>query len=993
MIRETTATAKSRPGQVNHLLIHHGWRLLPGLLIIAFFLTLLLVLWGLLHAREIPFSVLASQLPLAATLLLAISLIAAFAIGRERGGLRAKLVEGFLFIAFFPMLLLAILNTGASLTAITGSLRQSLEEAGRHNAMLLDGFVDDNLENIRTLSLLPQLAEYLARPMAERSGSALEDTVLNTLHTLQRRDPLNITSCGLLDARGRDVLDTFSLDMGRDKSDRRYFRETLRTGKPVFSRGDIAEASPATSVFFTAPIRNTAGRVIGVLRIRYNALVFQQILLQRSTQWQDANRRVVLYDDRQTILADNRNPQGYLAELRTAETMPSTDTGLATGSSRIQPATTAYLAGLRQAREAQRAIFLARDLVTSAEPALHAAILLSEQPWVVVVTQNLDGYNAAVANQIRHQIILLGCLALAVVLASASIGHRIGQPLKRLTEAVREMEEGDLDVVVSGGGDIETNQLADGFNTMARRLKGTLDSLRRSREDYRLLVENQTDLVVKVDPDGRFLFVSPSYCTTFGKSREELLGQQFMPLVHEDDRAATAKAMENLCRPPHTAYIEQRAMTRDGWRWLAWSDTAVLDDQGQVVAIIGAGRDITERKEAEEIRRSLSEQLLQAQKMEAVGRLAGGVAHDFNNMLGVILGHTELALRQLDPAQPLAGSLQEIRRAAERSAALTRQLLAFARRQTVAPKVLDLNDTVEGMLKMLRRLIGEDIDLAWLPGKHLEPVRIDPSQIDQILANLCVNARDAIGDTGRITIETARADFDEQYCAQHSGFLPGEYILLAVSDNGCGMTKDVLDNLFEPFFTTKETGKGTGLGLATVYGIVNQNNGFINVYSEPGQGTTFKIYLPRHASAEGPGLAESAVPPTVEGHETILLVEDEPMILDMTKAMLELQGHTVLTAASPAEALQIARDHDGPIHVLMTDVIMPGMNGRDLADRLQTHLPDLRCLFMSGYTANVIAHHGVLEAGVHFIQKPFTAGELAAKIRETLSAGETERKA
>ena len=993
MIRETTATANSRSGRADRLLVAHGWRLVPGLLIIAFFLTLLLVLWGLLHGREIPFSVLASQLPLAATLLLAISLIAAFVIGRERGGLRAKMVEGFLFIAFFPMLLLAILNTGASLTAITGSLRQSLEEAGRHNAMLLDGFVDDNLENIRTLSLLPQLAEYLDRPTAERSGSALEDTVLNTLHTLQRRDPLNITSCGLLNARGRDVLDTFSLDMGRDKSDRRYFRETLRTGKPVFSRGDMPEASPTASVFFTAPIRNTAGRVIGVLRIRYNALVFQQILLQRSTQWHDVNRRVVLYDDRQTILADNRNPQGYLAELGTSETMPSTGTGPATGSSRTQPTTAAYLAGLQQTREAQRAIFLARDLVTSAEPALHAAILLSEQPWVVVVTQNLDGYYAAVAKQIRQQIILLGSLALAVVLASASIGHRIGQPLKRLTGAVRKMEEGDLDVVVSGGGDIETNQLADGFNTMARRLKGTLDTLRRSREDYRLLVENQTDLVVKVDPEGRFLFVSPSYCTTFGKSREELLGKQFMPLVHEDDRTATAKAMENLYRPPHTAYIEQRAITQDGWRWLAWSDTAVLDDQGQVVAIIGAGRDITERKEAEEIRRSLSEQLLQAQKMEAVGRLAGGVAHDFNNMLGVILGHTELALRQLDPGQPLAGSLQEIRRAAERSAALTRQLLAFARRQTVAPKVLDLNDTVEGMLKMLRRLIGEDIDLAWLPGKHLEPVRIDPSQIDQILANLCVNARDAIGDTGRIIIETARADFDEQYCAQHSGFLPGEYILLAVSDNGCGMTREVLDNLFEPFFTTKETGKGTGLGLATVYGIVNQNNGFINVYSEPGQGTTFKIYLPRHASAEGPGLAEPAVSPTVEGHETILLVEDEPMILDMTKAMLKLQGHTVLAAASPAEALQLARDHDGAVHVLMTDVIMPGMNGRDLADRLQTHLPGLRCLFMSGYTANVIAHHGVLDAGVHFIQKPFTAGELAAKIRETLSAGETERKA
>ncbi len=245
---------------------------------------------------------------------------------------------------------------------------------------------------------------------------------------------------------------------------------------------------------------------------------------------------------------------------------------------------------------------------------------------------------------------------------------------------------------------------------------------------------------------------------------------------------------------------------------------------------------------------SLESQLRQAQKMESVGRLAGGVAHDFNNMLGVIIGHTELALEQMDPAQPLFTSMQEIRKAALRSADLTRQLLAFARKQTVAPKVLDLNETVEGMLKMLRRLIGEDIDLVWLPDSDLWPVKMDPSQIDQILANLCVNARDAIEGVGKITIETHKVTFDEAYCADHSGFIPGDFVMLAVSDDGQGMDKETLDKIFEPFFTTKGIGKGTGLGLATVYGIVKQNNGFINVYSEPGQGTTFKIYLPRHAA-------------------------------------------------------------------------------------------------------------------------------------------------
>ncbi len=397
-------------------------------------------------------------------------------------------------------------------------------------------------------------------------------------------------------------------------------------------------------------------------------------------------------------------------------------------------------------------------------------------------------------------------------------------------------------------------------------------------------------------------------------------------------------------------------------------------------------RFITERKRAEEEREKLTEQLTQSQKMESVGRLAGGVAHDFNNMLGVILGHTELALEQVDPALPLHGSLLEIQKAAERSASLTRQLLAFARKQTVAPKVLDLNDTVEGMLNMLQRLIGEDLDLVWRPGNNLGPVKVDPSQIDQIMANLCVNARDAIGDTGKVMIETDTAVFDESYCVEHPGFLTGEYVLLAVSDDGCGMDKETLDKLFEPFFTTKAMGKGTGLGLATVYGIVKQNNGFINVYSEPGHGSTFKIYLPRYADKASQAPKDDALKSVVRGHETILLVEDEPGILKMTLAMLERQGYTVLAASTPGEAIRLAERYSGEIHLLVTDVVMPEMNGRDLAKNLIALYPNLKRLFMSGYTANVIAHHGVLDEGVHFIQKPFSSKDLAAEVRSALES-------
>ncbi len=407
------------------------------------------------------------------------------------------------------------------------------------------------------------------------------------------------------------------------------------------------------------------------------------------------------------------------------------------------------------------------------------------------------------------------------------------------------------------------------------------------------------------------------------------------------------------------------------------------DSNGKITALVGIHTDITKRKKTEAEHDKLQAQLAQSQKMESIGRLAGGVAHDFNNMLGVILGQTELVLSQVDSALPFFDNLQEIHKAAERSADLTRQLLAFARKQTVAPKVIDLNETVEGMLKMLKRLIGEDIDLVWHPGIKLRPVMMDPSQIDQILANLCVNARDAIKGVGRVNIETARSIINEADCSRYSAALPGEYILLTVSDDGCGMDQKTLSRLFEPFFTTKELGKGTGLGLATVYGIVRQNNGFIHVESEPDRGTFFKIYLPCHENKENLKLKEE-LNTCVSGQETILLVEDEPLILRMTKEMLKLKWYTVLSAATPEEALSLARNHAGKIHLLLTDVIMPGMNGRDLAQKLLSLHPLMKIIFMSGYTANVITDQGILDEGIHFIQKPFSMKDLASKVRETL---------
>ena len=398
---------------------------------------------------------------------------------------------------------------------------------------------------------------------------------------------------------------------------------------------------------------------------------------------------------------------------------------------------------------------------------------------------------------------------------------------------------------------------------------------------------------------------------------------------------------------------------------------------------------VAENIRAEEDNAKLEAQLQQAQKMESVGLLAGGVAHDFNNMLGVILGHAELAMEQIDPRLPVFEDLQEIQLAAERSAEITRQLLTFARKQAVVPRVVDLNDTVAGMLKMLRRLIGEDINLSWQPGIDLWPLKIDPAQIDQILANLCVNARDAITGVGKIIIETDNRSLDRDYCHAHPGFFFGEYVRIAISDNGCGMDPETQCHIFEPFFTTKAVGQGTGLGLATMYGAVKQNKGFINVYSEPGQGTTFSIYLPRHVEKSTEVMIARMPDPTESGDELILLVEDELTLLQMTTVMLKRQGYGVLAADSPAAAIRLAGQHIGTIDLLMTDVVMPEMNGRELAEQLITDRPKMKCLFMSGYTANIVASKGVLGNGMYFIQKPFSTKELAAKVRVALQGGES----
>lgn len=523
----------------------------------------------------------------------------------------------------------------------------------------------------------------------------------------------------------------------------------------------------------------------------------------------------------------------------------------------------------------------------------------------------------------------------------------------------------------SSGRDVTDRKIAEAQN-------------RQWQDLMRYIIEHDPNAIAVHDNDLRYIFVSRRYLEDYGVREEDVIGKfhyDVFPDIPEKWKEVHRRALAGEVLSAKEDRFERMDGTVDyaNWECRPW-----YHQDGTIGGIILYTEVVTERKRAQQEKAEMEEQLRQAQKLESLGRLAGGVAHDFNNMLSIINGYAEISMEMIDDSDPLRGNIGEILRAGKRSSEIVRQLLAFARRQTISPVRMNMNDIVSGMLRMLQRLIGENIELFWNPGGNLRPVKMDPSQIDQILANLVVNARDAIEDVGRITIETKNVEIDEDYCRTHAEFITGSFVMLAVSDDGCGMDETIRENLFEPFFTSKPTGKGTGLGLPTVYGIVKQNKGFVNVYSEPGQGTTFRIYIPciPEEMDTTPDHEEKAIS---GGAETILLVEDEPAILTMGRTMLQKMGYTVLSAGRPGEARKIAAGHSGAIDLLITDVIMPSMNGRELAGLIQAIHPEMKVLFMSGYTADVIGTRGELDKELAFIHKPFSMNELSAAIRKALA--------
>jgi PAS domain S-box-containing protein len=518
----------------------------------------------------------------------------------------------------------------------------------------------------------------------------------------------------------------------------------------------------------------------------------------------------------------------------------------------------------------------------------------------------------------------------------------------------------------------------DGAGTARQDLVGLFQ---KSGKLVTALLESASQAIVSIDRSGRIVLANGRAEEIFGYTREELLGARIELLLPESKRATHSRDRDDYFARPRTRPMgigmDLSGRRKDGSEVPVEVSLSYVEIDEGVFAIAFVS-DISQRKH-------LEEQLLHAQKMEAVGRLAGGVAHDFNNMLTVISGYNRMILDELSTMDPLRGYAEEILKAADRAGALTNQLLAFSRRQIMQPRVINVNAVMIQTQKMLQRLIGEDIELVLNLGTNVGNIKADPGHVEQAIVNLAVNARDAMPLGGRLTIETADVVLDETYARTHLGVKPGAFTMIAVSDTGHGMDAETRRHIFEPFFTTKEKGKGTGLGLATVYGMVKQTNGDIWVYSEPGQGTTFKLYFPQVSEPLSDGSSGDAALARRSGGETILVVEDEKAVRDLTVRILQQLGYTILTASSGAEALAISQSHAGPIDLLLTDVVMPNMSGRQLADKLQASRPDTKVLFLSGYTENTVVHHGVLDAGVEFLPKPFSRENLSRKLREVLA--------
>jgi two-component system cell cycle sensor histidine kinase/response regulator CckA len=746
-------------------------------------------------------------------------------------------------------------------------------------------------------------------------------------------------------------------------TDRRYFKNALASGRLSSGEFIISRATNKPSFNLAYPLKNDRGVAIGAICVGFVTDSFIPLLERFELP---PGTIYMLLDHNGLIMSRAVNPAQYLGK--------QLDPALF--SRMLQGADTDTFIGLDI--DGIERIVTYRKLRLSGElspymyvrTGIPVAIVLADAKKTLL-------YNLAV---------YLFFLALALFIASLIGKRSIADRVTLLEKASRELASGDMrvrisDLVVGG----ELGNLGQTFDHMAGQLALREQALIASERNYREIFNTTKDAIIVYDlMSGAIVEINKAVEVMFGYSRDELLHHPVQTIDAQEPHHLIrdippwmGKSSEDFHRP-----LELLCKKKDGERF--WTEVVLsatsIGGEGRVLAVL---RDITDRKHAEEEKQNLQLQLSQSQKLESIGRLAGGVAHDFNNMLSVILGYTELIKNRLPENDPLLHDLQSIEKAALHSRDVTAQLLTFSRKQIISPVSVNLNDIVAKTKKTLAPLIGEDIEFHFVPAPELWSVLFDPAQIEQVLVNLSVNARDALPAGGILTIRTDNIILDEIFCREQGGMKPGEYVLLEVCDNGSGMDSETLSHIFEPFYTTKDVGEGTGLGLATVYGIIEQNGGQIRVLSKPGMGTTFSVYIPKGMQPLiKPAPVEKT--PAVSGAGTILLVEDDTMVGTMVMEMLESLGYTVLIKSDPVDALSFCEKSRDPIDLLVTDVVMPKMNGKELRDRIKIIRPDIKVLFMSGYTSDVIAHHGILEEKAHFIQKPFTLDDIAGKIRDIL---------
>ncbi len=744
-------------------------------------------------------------------------------------------------------------------------------------------------------------------------------------------------------------------------TDRKYFQDVMATGDFAVGEFAISRTTRIPTIHFAYPVLGEAGQITAVVLIGFNLSHYQQFLGQ-----------IHLPQDSVAGIADHNCY--YLYRFPTFTEGGMDVVGQTTSNELLEHLcgpknqgsfTTKGLDGIERFYS-----FKQLRLREGSPPYLYL--------WVgIPAKQVVDKANL----ELGRNLLLLGLATLLALLGAWHLGNlTIVNRLQKLVQASQSLGGGALEtrthLPYSSGG--ELGLLAQAFDDMAAQLERQEHERRQAEEALKTLVD-KSPFGIFIIQDGKFALVNPGFQEITGYRSEELLGQEAMMLVVPEFQVQVREQAVEMLKGKRHAPYEYQFLTKQGEiRW-AMERVASTEIDGKRAAI-GYFVDVTEHNR-------LEEQLAQLQRVEAIGVLAGGIAHDFNNLLTAIMAHTEMMLMDQGQDHPHSQHLRDIMKASQRGNALTQQLLAFSRRQILQPRVFNLNEVVAEIEKMLRRLIGEDIDLATVLEPQLGAVKADPGQVEQIIMNLAVNARDAMPRGGRLTLETANVLLGQEYVWTHPAVTPGPYIMLAVSDTGVGMEAHLQKRIFEPFFTTKELGRGTGLGLATVYGIVKQSGGYIWVYSEVGQGTTFKVYLPRVAEAALPLKApDVAPPPTLYGRETVLVVEDDGTLRTIISRGLGMFGYTVLLAGHGDEALEVAARHDGPIHLLLTDVIMPRMSGLDLAARLAPLYPDMKILYMSGYTDNAIVHHGVLDDALTFLQKPFQVTTLLQKVREVLGA-------